>query len=316
MAADLSDGTDLATVMAGGKLSVAVAGDTVTIGGVAKVTTADVKAFNGVVHIIDAVLVPPKNIVQLAQATTDLSTLVAALTAAELVATLSGAGPFTVFAPTNAAFTAIDDVVTDLLKAENKADLVNVLTYHVVPGKKMAADLSDGMELATVLADGKLSVAVAGDTVTIGGVATVATADVEASNGVVHIINAVLVPPNIVQLASATTDLSTLVAAVTVAELVDTLSGAGPFTVFAPTNAAFKAIQDTVDDLLKPANKANLVNVLTYHVVSGLTLAADVSDGMELTTVMSGGKLSIAVDGSTVTINGAAKVVTGDVKAF
>merc|ERR1711957_215792 len=167
----------------------------VTIGGVAKVTTADVKAFNGVVHIIDAVLVPPKNIVQLAQDTTDLSTLVAALTAAELVATLSGAGPFTVFAPTNAAFTAIQGTVDELLKAENKADLVNVLTYHVVSGKKMAADLSDGMELATVLADGKLSVAVAGDTVTIGGVAKVTTADVKAFNGVVHIIDAVLVPP-------------------------------------------------------------------------------------------------------------------------
>merc|ERR1711957_162992 len=196
---------ELATVMSGGKLSVAVDGDVVTIGGVATVATADVVASNGVVHIINAVLVPPddsqddsqdgKNIVQLADATPDLSTLVAALTAADLVDTLSAEGPFTVFAPTNTAFEAIQDTVDELLKPENKADLVNVLTYHVVAGKSMAADLSDGTELATVMADGKLSVAIAGDVVTIGGVAKVATADVEASNGVVHIIDAVLVPP-------------------------------------------------------------------------------------------------------------------------
>merc|ERR1711957_207292 len=160
-----------------------------TIGGVAKVTTANVEASNGVVHIIDAVLVPPKNIVELAQATNDLSTLVEALIAADLVDTLSGPGPFTVFAPTNAAFAAIEETVTELLKAENKADLVNVLTYHVVSGSNMAADLSSGTDLATVMAGGKLSVAIAGDAVTIGGVANVTQADVEASNGVVHIIN-------------------------------------------------------------------------------------------------------------------------------
>merc|ERR1711957_436615 len=96
---------------------------------------------------------------------------------------------------TNAAFAAIEETVTELLKAENKADLVNVLTYHVVSGSNMAADLSDGTDLATVMAGGKLSVAIAGDTVTIGGVAKVATPDVKAFNGVVHIIDAVLVPP-------------------------------------------------------------------------------------------------------------------------
>merc|ERR1719276_612524 len=107
----------------------------------ATVTTADVvaaggaAAFNGVVHIIDTVLAPPgfgKTIVDLAVATPDLSTLVAAVTAGDLVATLSGAGPFTVFAPTNAAFDALPaGLVASLLKAENKAQLVTLLTYHV-----------------------------------------------------------------------------------------------------------------------------------------------------------------------------------------
>jgi len=265
---------------------------------------------------LPGVVCQDSTIVELAQATNDLSTLVDALTAADLVDTLSGEGPFTVFAPTNAAFAAIEETVTELLKAENKADLVNVLTYHVVSGKSMAADLSDGTDLATVMAGGKLSVAMAGDTVTIGGVANVTQADVEASNGVVHIINVVLVPPNIVQLAQATNDLSTLVEALIAADLVDTLSGPGPFTVFAPTNAAFAAIEETVTELLKAENKADLVNVLTYHVVSGKSMAADLSDGTDLATVMAGGKLSVAIAGDTVTIGGVAKVATPDVKAF
>ncbi len=134
-----------------------------------------------------------EDIVAVAQATPDLSTLVSAVTAADLVETLQGEGPFTVFAPTNEAFSSIQDTVDTLLKPENKDDLTSVLTYHVVPGELNAADLTDGQELETVNGE-TLTVSVEGDTVKVGD-ATVVQADVPASNGVVHVIDTVLVPP-------------------------------------------------------------------------------------------------------------------------
>lgn len=119
-------------------------------------------------------------------------TLAAAVTAAGLVKTLQGTGPFTVFAPTDAAFAAIQGDVDTLLKPENKAKLTDILTYHVVSGNAMAADLEDGQELTTVQG-GKLKVTINGDNVMIGD-AQVTMADVEASNGVVHVIDKVLMP--------------------------------------------------------------------------------------------------------------------------
>ena len=123
----------------------------------------------------------------------DLSTLVAALTAADLVTTLEGAGPYTVFAPTDAAFSDIQSTVDTLLEPGNKTDLTDVLTYHVVPGIYTAADLKDGQKLKTV--EGQdLTVTVKDGVVKVND-ATVEKADVNASNGVVHVINKVLVPP-------------------------------------------------------------------------------------------------------------------------
>jgi uncharacterized surface protein with fasciclin (FAS1) repeats len=136
-----------------------------------------------------------EDVVALAQATPDLSTLVKAVTAAELAETLQGDGPFTVFAPTNDAFAAVgQDALADLLKPRNREQLASVLTYHVVPGEMQAADLQDGQMLETVQGE-SLPVSVEGDQVKVGD-ATVAQADVEASNGVVHVIDAVLMPPS------------------------------------------------------------------------------------------------------------------------
>jgi uncharacterized surface protein with fasciclin (FAS1) repeats len=135
-----------------------------------------------------------QTIVDLAVATDDLSTLVSLVTEADLAETLSGEGPFTVFAPTNAAFEAVPaETLQSLQQEENREQLVGVLTYHVVPGTLRAADLSDGQELTTVNG-ATLTVSIDGGTVRVGG-AAVTTADVEASNGVVHIIDAVLLPP-------------------------------------------------------------------------------------------------------------------------
>lgn len=139
-----------------------------------------------------------KDIVTLAVGTPDLSTLVAAVKAADLVATLQGAGPFTVFAPTNAAFAALPAGTLDsLLLPENKATLASILTYHVVSGKVMSGDLKDGQVVKTVqgqnltvsITDGKVML-----TDAKGGKATVAAADISASNGVVHVIDAVVLP--------------------------------------------------------------------------------------------------------------------------
>merc|ERR1712100_794607 len=159
-----------------------------------------------VVHIIDSVLIPPamqaeitasQNIVQLASATADLSTLVAAVKAGGLVDTLSSTGPFTVFAPTNEAFAKLPKQTLDfLLKPENKAKLVDILTYHVASGSVHAADLKNGEKIKTVegkqveariFGSGKNSYVFINN-------ARVTTADVDASNGVVHIIDSVLIP--------------------------------------------------------------------------------------------------------------------------
>ena len=134
-----------------------------------------------------------QNIVQVAAATPDLSTLVTALEAADLVSTLEGEGPFTVFAPTNEAFDALPAGELDrLLEPANKEELATILKNHVVSGEVMSSDLSDGQQVET-LAGETVTVSIDGDTVKIGD-ATVSQADVEASNGVVHIIDTVILP--------------------------------------------------------------------------------------------------------------------------
>jgi uncharacterized surface protein with fasciclin (FAS1) repeats len=135
------------------------------------------------------------NIVETAQATPDLSTLVDAVVAADLVETLSGEGPFTVFAPTNDAFAALPPAELErLLKPANKDELAKILTYHVVAGDVMAADLSDGQKVETV--EGQdITVTIDGDTVKLNDTATVVQPDIKTSNGTVHVIDGVLLPP-------------------------------------------------------------------------------------------------------------------------
>ena len=171
----------------------------------ASVTTADVMATNGVIHIIDSVLVPstfklnpepavPATVVDVALANSDFSILVAALQKADLVGALQGEGPFTVFAPTNAAFekllAALNISASDLL---NQPDLAKVLLYHVVSGKVMSTDLSNGLEAATLNGEKVKFDLSSGVKVNQSGVTA---ADIEAGNGVIHVIDTVLVPQN------------------------------------------------------------------------------------------------------------------------
>lgn len=257
-----------------------------------------------------------QNLVQLAGETESLSTLVTAIEAAGLGETLSGEGPFTVFAPTNEAFAALPEGTLEmLLKPENKESLAAILKYHVVSGAVMSTDLSDGQTAKTVQGE-KVVIKTEGG-VSVNG-AAVTAADVSASNGVVHIIDEVILPPsmqpkNIVQLAMANEELSTLVAAVKAAGLVNTLSGEGPFTVFAPTNAAFEALPEgTLETLLKPENKDQLTAILTYHVVPAKVMSSDLSNGQTAATVQGENVTVDLTDG--VKISGA-NVVAADVDA-
>merc|ERR1712166_950487 len=237
----------------------------------AEVITANADTTNGVVHIIDQVLIPP-SIVGVAVTQPDLSTLVTALKAGGLVDTLSGAGPFTVFAPTNEAFAKLPpNVLQMLLDPANVKELAKVLTYHVVAGAVLSKDLTNNEIIKTFEGEDVTA------HVTAAGVkindATVKTADVIASNGVIHIIDSVLLPAgvplpavptkNIVELASGISDLSTLVTALKAGELTTALSAKGPFTVFAPTNKAFLALPNgTLAHLLDPKNIKTLQSVL------------------------------------------------------
>ena len=148
-----------------------------------------------VIEVEEVVQEQPKDIVTLALENENLTTLVAALKAADLVSTLQGAGPFTVFAPTDEAFAALPEgTVEDLLKPENKDKLISILTYHVIPGKVISTDLTDAMKASTV--NGQEVTITTADGVKVNG-ANVVTADVDASNGVIHVIDTVILPPAI-----------------------------------------------------------------------------------------------------------------------
>jgi transforming growth factor-beta-induced protein len=193
MAADVVKLKNAGTVQ-GQRVDIAVKSGTVTVDG-AKVVTTDIACSNGVIHVIDSVILPiDKNIVEVAASNGSFNTLVAALKAAGLVETLSGKGPFTVLAPTDAAFAKLPaGTLETLLKPENKKALIEILTYHVVPGVAAYSDQVAKMtEVPTVLGS-PVKVTVKDGKVMLGN-ATVALANVETSNGVIHVIDTVLLP--------------------------------------------------------------------------------------------------------------------------
>ncbi|XBQ01956.1 MAG: fasciclin domain-containing protein [Roseitalea porphyridii] len=305
-----------------------------------------------------------RNIIENAVNSADHTTLVAAVKAAGLVETLQGEGPFTVFAPTNAAFDKLPDgTVETLLMEENRDQLADVLKCHVVGAEAMSGaivgmvDDDGGAHPVPTLGSCTLTATYEGDTIMLedenGTMATVTIADVKQSNGVIHVIDAVMTPAasaegmqgsmesdgmgsddmgsddmamadgdnpmvggapmlaerNIIENAVNSADHTTLVAAVKAAGLVETLQGEGPFTVFAPTNAAFDKLPDgTVETLLMDENKDQLTKVLTAHVVAGDLSGAELMErtranggrynmetvsGDAITADLAGGKLYI-----------------------
>jgi uncharacterized surface protein with fasciclin (FAS1) repeats len=207
MAADVVKLTNAGTVQ-GQRVDISAKGGTVTVDG-AKVVTTDIACSNGVIHVIDSVILPnDKNIVEVAASNGSFNTLVAAVKAAGLVETLSGKGPFTVLAPTDAAFAKLPaGTLENLLKPENRKALVEILTYHVVPGVAAYSDQVVKMsEVPTVLGS-PVKVTVKDGKVMLGN-ATVAIADVETSNGVIHAIDTVLLPATPAKSAQSGVDTS------------------------------------------------------------------------------------------------------------
>ena len=240
--------------------------------------------------------------------------LVAALSHAGLVSALQADGPFTVFAPTDDAFAAAGIDLSTFDTDEENATLSDILLYHVVSSSVAASDVTDGMSAEALNGD-DISFTVSDGSVMVNG-ATVTTADVMASNGIIHVIDKVLMPPadlaDIPTVAQGTGIHTSLVAAVVQAELLTTLQGDGPFTVFAPTDDAFAAAGIDLAALDTEEGKAALTDILLYHVVSGAVPSSAVTDGMSATAV-NGDDLSFTV-GEGVMVNDA-NVVLADVPA-
>lgn len=254
---------------------------------------------------------PKADIVDTAVAAGSFKTLAAALGAANLVDTLKGKGPFTVFAPTDAAFAKLPKgTVATLLKKKNLPTLTGILTYHVVAGNMPAKMVLTQTGLVTLNGQ-RAALAMVKKKATIGG-AQIVTTDIQCTNGVIHVIDAVMMPTSgdIVDVASGAGTFKTLIAAAKAAGLVDTLKSKGPFTILAPTDAAFaKLPAGTVEMLLKPENKAKLAQILTYHVVAGRAFAADVAKATSVKSVQ-GSAIKITAKNGKVMANNATIVAT------
>ncbi len=266
----------------------------IKLNGSVRVVTADVEATNGIVHVIDAVLVPPSispivgTIVAPAFFNKDFTTLIAAVKAASptILQTLLNSDEKTLFAPTNAAFTAAG--ITSL---PNQATLDAVLTYHVIDAKVMAADIANSSSSAETL-NGNIYLSKGTAGVFINGTTQVTSTDISGSNGVVHVINRTLLPPSqtIAQIAVAASTASSpqftqLVAALTkVPALLNAAGAPGNLTVFAPTDAAFQALYTALNVVDLNALEAligneKLTEVLEHHIVGARVFSTDLTSG-------------------------------------
>ena len=384
MSTDLTDGMEAAALNQD-TLTFSVSSSEVKVND-AVVTLADVESSNGVIHVIDKVLMPPADPVYVdipatAQSTGVHTALVAALSQANLVATLQGEGPFTVFAPTDQAFTDAGIDLSTFDTPEENATLADILLYHVYAGAVPASAVTDGLAVTMVNGD-KASFTVGTDGSVSVGDATVTSADVQTSNGIIHVIDKVLMPPageicynmvshtivpgatnlicnsymyvenytmggqtitgcyntvthavsdvsaaicgaymwtpavNLAMTAGATTIHTSLVAALTAADLVTTLSGETEYTVFAPSDDAFAAAGIDLDSFDTPEEIAVLTDILLYHVVAGTTLSTDLAEGMTTVSAANSDDLTIHVaDGAVMVGTAMANVTLADVPA-
>lgn len=245
---------------------------------------------------------PAKTIATLVTENSNLSLLRTAVVRAGLVETLSGQGTFTVFAPDNNAFAAAGLGTEAAINAVPEATLRQIILYHVLAQKYVSGSIPTAtIQLATA-AESDVYVTKNSNGVFVNGSAVIA-ADIDAQNGVVHVINKVLMPPpgNLVQLAQSNTNLSFLVAAVVRASQGNTnvaavLSGAGPYTVFAPTNTAFQNAGFPTIESIQQADPNTLAAILTYHVIGARVFSSDLTEGASPAT-LNGGTVTITLAG-------------------
>lgn len=250
----------------------------------------------------------PKTITDVVSTNANFSTLKSAVVKANLATTLGGPGPFSVFAPDNDAFTA-SGITSSVIAALSAAQLKDILLYHTIGSKIMAADVPAGPNAAvTTAGGGTVYVTKNSNGVFVNGW-KVTAADIAASNGVIHSIEHLLMPPagNLVEVAQANSSLTYLVAAVVRAgegntNVAEVLSSAGPFTVFAPTNQAFIDAGFPTIASIQAADPNTLASILTYHVLSARAFSSDLADGQNLTTV-NGGTIKVGL-GSSATVKG------------
>jgi transforming growth factor-beta-induced protein len=252
-------------------------------------------------------------IVDTAKRAGGFETLLAAVNAAGLTSTLMGDGPFTVFAPNDEAFAELGHSVGDLLQPENRELLTDILTYHVVAGELQAAavvrrntlDTLNGQRLNLGLLEGDLYVQNA----------RVLATDVDASNGVIHVIDTVLQPTtdNLVEVAGGAGKFELLLTAAKASGLADSLVGEGPYTVLAPTDEAFRALGSQLDDLLKPENRGALRRILSYHVIPGRAYA-DQALALNQAETLAGPRVSFRLDLGRLKVDDA-RIVATDIEA-
>lgn len=271
----------------------------------ANVTKADIMASNGVIHVIDQVLLPP-TVADIAVANSSFTTLVSALSGAGLVPALSDPkGTFTVFAPTNEAFAQLTSVPEDLKP---------ILLYHVLASTVYANGVTTGyaktlsnfmdhpMDMYINITSG----------VKINNSASVVFADVVGTNGVIHVIDKVLLPPTVVGIALDNSNFSTLVQAVVKAGLVETLNTGGPFTVFAPTNDAFQKLFTALKVTgISDLTAEQLTPILLYHVVAGNNVSSGLANGN--IPSLQGSAIKVNV-GKAVVLNNTTNVSLADVQ--
>ncbi|MDG1434323.1 MAG: fasciclin domain-containing protein [Saprospiraceae bacterium] len=313
MSSDLSDG-QTATTLFGQDITVTIDANGGVMINNANVIIADIPTFNGVVHVLDAVILPPNATVADVVINSDVhETLEGAVIAADLAGALSDlAGTFTVFAPTDDAFAALDPAVLNILTSNADTKLRRALLYHVLGAEVMSTDLSDG-QTATTLFGQDITVTIDAN----GGVminnANVAIADIQTLNGVVHVLDAVILPPNatVADVVINSPDHTTLEAAVVAAQLDGALSDlSANYTVFAPNDDAFAPV-DVATLLIDPTG--DLQKILQYHVLASEVFSTDLTDGQVATTLL-GQDITVGIDANgAVTINGNALVIAADI---
>ena len=271
--------------------------------------------FSFILTVLSLVSFAQISVVDIIVNSADHDTLEAAVIAAELADDLSGPGPFTVFAPTDAAFAVLPAGTIETLLVDPTGALAQILLYHVVAGQALSASLSDGQTITTLQGE-DITVTIGMNGVMING-ATVVVADILADNGVVHVIDAVLLPPapepttTVVDVIVNSADHDTLEAAVIAAGLAETLSGDGPFTVFAPTDEAFAALPAGTIETLLADPTGTLTQILLYHVVGAQALSTDLTNGQTVATLQ-GQTVTVTINAEGVFINNA-QVTVADI---